>query len=163
MVKYYYTVIVGTRPGVYTDWYLLAGWFNLYYGQANIYFRSQAAPNVIEVSGAIHKKYKSSREAWEAYHTAAREGRVRAVEVDTQPVDFGAFASTSAATFLSVAPDNDRKRDSHPSARYPQTPPPACEAGCSSTQPATLPVSWSSLPKYTAEFGRYHTAGSQRT
>ncbi|KAH9054248.1 hypothetical protein EDB87DRAFT_1647310 [Lactarius vividus] len=63
MVKYYYTVIVGTQPGVYDDW-------------------AQAAPTVIGISGAIHRKYNTEREAWEAFDIAVCEGRVRTITTD---------------------------------------------------------------------------------
>ncbi|KAI9442282.1 hypothetical protein H4582DRAFT_1927551 [Lactarius indigo] len=63
MVKFYYTVIVGTKPGVYEDW-------------------AQAAPTVIGISGAIHRKYNTRREAWEAFDTAEREGMVRTIITD---------------------------------------------------------------------------------
>jgi len=62
MTKGYYTVIVGTQPGVYEDW-------------------TQAAPKVSEVSGAIHKKYKTLEEAQEAFNRATHEGTVRTVRV----------------------------------------------------------------------------------
>jgi hypothetical protein len=29
MARGFYTVIVGTQPGIYTDWYLPASWFTL--------------------------------------------------------------------------------------------------------------------------------------
>jgi hypothetical protein len=29
MARGFYTVIVGTQPGIYTDWYLPASWFAL--------------------------------------------------------------------------------------------------------------------------------------
>ncbi|KAF8482976.1 hypothetical protein DFH94DRAFT_387909 [Russula ochroleuca] len=66
MAKGYYTVIVGTQPGVYADW-------------------TQAAPKVTEIPGNIHKKFKTLAEAWAAYHQAAREGRVRAVRLYPEP------------------------------------------------------------------------------
>lgn len=132
MVKWYYTVIVGTQPGVYADW-------------------SQAAPTVIEISGAIHKKYKTYREAWEAFDRAGREGRVRAIQVDPQPNDFGAPAPISAAPSLSVVPDYHRQRDLHQNLQYPQNAPPACAAGCSARQPATRPVRRSSQPNRSAD------------
>ena len=47
--------------------------------------RTQAAPKVIEISGAIHKKFRTLREAYEAYNKAAREGALRVVQVDPVP------------------------------------------------------------------------------
>ena len=39
----------------------------------------------MEISGAIHKKFRTLREAWEAYNKAAREGALRVVRVDPEP------------------------------------------------------------------------------
>ncbi|KAH8992776.1 hypothetical protein EDB86DRAFT_2930844 [Lactarius hatsudake] len=63
MVKYYYTVIVGTQPGVYDDW-------------------AQAGPTVTGISGAIHRKYNTEREAWEAFDIAVCDGKVRMISTD---------------------------------------------------------------------------------
>ncbi|KAH9007953.1 hypothetical protein EDB83DRAFT_2459495 [Lactarius deliciosus] len=63
MVKYYYTVIVGTKPGVYDDW-------------------AQAGPTVTGISGAIHRKYNTEREAWEAFDIAVCDGKVRMITTD---------------------------------------------------------------------------------
>jgi hypothetical protein len=97
MVKYYYTVIVGTQPGVYGDWYLLAGRF-AYMRTNNPSPRTQVAPKVSEISGAIHKKFKTHAEAWDAFHRAAREGTVRVVQVEPE--------SDTVSLSDSVAPDN---------------------------------------------------------
>ncbi|KAI0305642.1 hypothetical protein B0F90DRAFT_1086695 [Multifurca ochricompacta] len=89
MVKWYYIVIVGTRPGIYGDW-------------------SQAAPKVSEISGAIHKKFKTYAEAREAFDKAEREGEVRAIQVD---LAYDAKPSPSylpSQVLLSTAADNRR-------------------------------------------------------
>lgn len=104
MTKRYYTVIVGTQPGVYADWYLLADQFTLRY--ANRPYRAQAAPKVSEVSGAIHKKYKTLAEAREAFNRATHEGTVRRVRVDASPDASSSSSSTSSPR--SVARDNPR-------------------------------------------------------
>ncbi|KAF8274595.1 hypothetical protein EI94DRAFT_1713808 [Lactarius quietus] len=93
--KGYYTVIVGTQPGVYADWI-------------------QAGPTVSEISGALHRKYKTPREAWEAFDRAAREGKVRAIEADP-PDAFGGPAPV---------PDYHLQRDSHQNAPCHQDAPP---------------------------------------
>ncbi|KAH9176498.1 hypothetical protein EDB89DRAFT_1902838 [Lactarius sanguifluus] len=66
MVKYYYTVIVGTKPGVYDDW-------------------AQAGPTVTGISGAIHRKYNTEREAWEAFDIAVCDGKTPQLRVDGDP------------------------------------------------------------------------------
>ncbi len=107
---------------------------------ANIYFRTQAAPTVIGISGAVHKKYKTHGEAWEAFNKAGREGKVRAIQVDPQPGDFGEPAPISAATFLSVVPDNHRQWDFHQDEQYLQSASPACAAGSPTRHPAIPPM-----------------------
>ncbi|SRR6266478_5845195 len=47
--------------------------------------RTQAALRVSEISGAIFKKYKTYPDALEAFNNAARNGKVRAVQVDLEP------------------------------------------------------------------------------
>ncbi|KAI9463695.1 hypothetical protein BJY52DRAFT_1253152 [Lactarius psammicola] len=131
MAKGYYTVIVGTQPGVYADW-------------------AQAASTVIGISGAVHKKYKTHSEACEAFNRAGREGKVRAIPVDPQPGDFGEPDPISAATFLSVVPDNHRQRNFHEGAQDLQSALPACAAGCSTCHPTTPPVRRSSQRDRTA-------------
>ncbi|KAI9458549.1 hypothetical protein F5148DRAFT_319694 [Russula earlei] len=84
MVKWYYTVIVGTQPGVYGDWYLLAR-RSVICELTDQPCRTQVAPKVSEISGAIHKKFKTYAEAWEAFNRAAREGSVRVVRLDPEP------------------------------------------------------------------------------
>jgi hypothetical protein len=70
------------------------------FGRANYpSTRAQVAPKVSEISGAIHKKYKTRAEAREAYNKARREGTVRAVPVDPA----SDTASLSDSSFLSVA------------------------------------------------------------
>ncbi|KAH9961289.1 hypothetical protein BC827DRAFT_337627 [Russula dissimulans] len=94
MVKWYYTVIVGTQPGVYADW-------------------TQVAPKVSEISGAIHKKFKTRAEALEAFNRATREGTVRVVPVD-QELDAASLASSRSSSPLPVARDNyQRLRPRH--------------------------------------------------
>ncbi|KAI0276582.1 hypothetical protein BGY98DRAFT_1177646 [Russula aff. rugulosa BPL654] len=66
MARGFYTVIVGTQPGIYTDW-------------------TQAALRVSEISGAIFKKYKTYPDALEAFNNAARDGKIRAIQVDPEP------------------------------------------------------------------------------
>ncbi|KAI0256034.1 hypothetical protein BJV78DRAFT_1168742 [Lactifluus subvellereus] len=86
MVNSYYTVIVGTQPGVYRDW-------------------TQAAPKVNEISGAIHKKFKTHAEAWDAFNMAEREGAVRAVRVEPDAV-----ATVSAPLSRISLPRDGRQR-----------------------------------------------------
>jgi Caulimovirus viroplasmin len=89
MGKVFYTVIVGTEPGIYEDWYLPASRFTVYFGggvKANCNRRrTQAALRVIEITGAIYKKYKTYPEALEAFKNAERDGKVRAIQVDPEP------------------------------------------------------------------------------
>ncbi|KAF8502104.1 hypothetical protein F5888DRAFT_1169493 [Russula emetica] len=66
MARGFYTVIVGTQPGIYTDW-------------------TQAALRVSEISGAIFKRYKTYPDALDAFNNAMRDGKVRAVQVDLDP------------------------------------------------------------------------------
>lgn len=66
MARGFYTVIVGTQPGIYTDW-------------------TQAALRVNEISGAIFKKYNTYPDALDAFNNAARDGKVRAVQLDPEP------------------------------------------------------------------------------
>jgi hypothetical protein len=47
--------------------------------------RTQAALRVSEISGAIFKKYNTYPDALEAFNNAARDGKVRAVQVDPDP------------------------------------------------------------------------------
>jgi hypothetical protein len=60
--------------------------------------RTQVAPKVSEISGAIHKKFKTHAEAWDAFHRAAREGTIRVVQVEPE--------SDTVSLSGSVAPDN---------------------------------------------------------
>src|SRR6266850_2039276 len=46
--------------------------------------RTQVAPKVCEISGAIHKKFKTRTEALEAFNRARREGTVRAVPIEPE-------------------------------------------------------------------------------
>jgi hypothetical protein len=46
--------------------------------------RTQVAPKISEISGAIHKKFKTRTEALEAFNRARQEGTVRAVPVDPE-------------------------------------------------------------------------------
>jgi len=117
MVKWYYTVIVGTQPGVYADWYRLAPSYLFSFTWANDpSTRTQVAPKVSEISGAIHKKFKTRAEALEAFNRATREGTVRAVPVD-QESDVASLASSRTSSPLPVARDNYRRlRPRH----YPQ-------------------------------------------
>src|SRR6266849_7234172 len=86
MARGFYTVIVGTQPGIYTDWYLPASWFTWGCGKAHGHLcRTQAALRVSEISGAIFKKYKTYPDALEASNNAARDGKVRAVQLDPEP------------------------------------------------------------------------------
>ncbi|KAH9978707.1 hypothetical protein BGW80DRAFT_690716 [Lactifluus volemus] len=88
MVKSYYTVIVGTRPGVYEDWI-------------------QAAPKVCGIPGAVHKKFKTCAEAWRVYNRAEREGEVRVIEVEPD-AEVRAEAARALA-HLSPARDNHQR------------------------------------------------------
>jgi hypothetical protein len=83
----------------------------------------------------VHKKYKTRREAWEAFDRAAREGEVRAIEVDPPPDDFGGPGPISAATSLSIVPGCHLQRDSHQNAQCHQNAPLA--SGCSTRHSAT--------------------------
>jgi hypothetical protein len=60
--------------------------------------RTQVAPKVSEISGAIHKKFKTHAEAWDAFHRAVREGTIRVVQVEPE--------SDTESLSDSVAPDN---------------------------------------------------------
>ena len=47
--------------------------------------RTQAALRVSEISGAIFKKYKTYPDALEAFNNAARNGKVRTIQLDPEP------------------------------------------------------------------------------
>jgi hypothetical protein len=65
--------------------------------------RTQAAPKVSEIAGAIHKRFKTRTEALEAFNRARREGTVRAVPVEPES---DTASSSDSSSQLSVARDN---------------------------------------------------------
>lgn len=66
--------------------------------------RTQVAPKVCEIAGAIHKKFKTRAEALEAFNRARREGTVRAVPVEP---DTASLSDASSQRY--VARDNCRR------------------------------------------------------
>jgi hypothetical protein len=69
--------------------------------------RTQAAPKVSNISGAIHKKYKTRVEAREAFERARQQGTVRAVPGD--PESDTVSSSSDPSVQLPVVQDNRQR------------------------------------------------------